>query len=134
MHSDHLRELCLAQPGSFEDFPFGPETSVFKVQALRGRSRPGRAKMFALSQLDARPLSVSLKSDPNLAVELRRTHPEITAAWHLDKRHWNGVDLSGTLQEDLVQAMIEDSWDLVVAGMTRAEQADLGWVRLTEDS
>ena len=67
-----LRSLCLALPGAFEDFPFGPTTSVFKVAAAGGT-----AKMFALSDLTAPALSVSLKCEPALAEQLRAAHPEI---------------------------------------------------------
>lgn len=72
-----LRELCLGFPGAYEDFPFGPEASVFKVRAPSGgEERTG--KMFALSSLDADPLQVALKCDPALAVQLRAAHPEIS--------------------------------------------------------
>ena len=73
MDATALREFCLSLPGTFEDFPFGPEASVFKVRA------PGRtAKMFALSDLQSPRLSISLKCEPVLAQQLRTAHPEIT--------------------------------------------------------
>ncbi|MDN5725690.1 MAG: MmcQ/YjbR family DNA-binding protein [Propionibacteriales bacterium] len=128
MDAQRLRAACLALPGTYEDFPFGEETAVFKVQAFAGtpRARPGR--IFALSGLHVTtPLTVSLKCEPQLAVELRRDHREITPAYHLNKEHWNGVDLTGALPDDLVLAMVEDSWDLVVAGMTVRERANLDW-------
>ena len=117
-----LRGLCLDLPGAFEDFPFGPESSVFKV-----RAGAGRAKMFALCALDATPLMVSLKCEPELAVQLRAAHPEITGAWHMNKTHWNQLDLTGSLEDRLVQDMIEDSYDLVVASLPRRDQEMLRW-------
>ena len=63
-----LRDLCLGFPGSVETFPFGPETSVFKVAG----------KMFALSRLAERPLGISLKCEPLLAEQLRATHTTIS--------------------------------------------------------
>jgi predicted DNA-binding protein (MmcQ/YjbR family) len=129
MDAAQLRELCLGFPGAYEDFPFGPEASVFKVRSPRGGDeRPG--KMFALSTLAAVPLRVALKCDPALAVQLRAAHPEITGAWHLNKRHWSDVRLDGTLAEEDVRDLVEDSYDLVVAGLPRAHREALGWSRL----
>lgn len=80
MDSARLRTLCLSMPGAYEDFPFGPDASVFKVRALvEGARHP--SKMFALSALDAIPLSVSLKCEPSLAVKFRADHDEISAAY-----------------------------------------------------
>ncbi len=115
-------------PGSYEDFPFGPDASVFKVRALvEGARHP--SKMFALSALRGEPLSISLKCEPSLAIHLRATHDEITTAYHFDKVHWNGVGLDGTLPDQMIIEMIEDSYDLVVSTLTRKQQALLGWSR-----
>lgn len=116
MTPDELRAACLAHNGAVEDFPFGPEPSVFKVAG----------KVFAISVLDGRPLSVSLKCDPELALSLRATYPAIVPGYHLNKRHWNTVTLDGSLSEDMVLGMIEDSYDLVVGSLTRAQRAALG--------
>jgi predicted DNA-binding protein (MmcQ/YjbR family) len=104
-------------PGAVEEFPFGPETSVFKVAG----------KIFALSALASRPLRVSLKCEPELAEQFRATYPAITGGYHLNKRHWNTVVLDGTVPEDLVGDMIEDSYDLVVAKLPTATRKKLGW-------
>ena len=112
-----LRKACLALPGAEETFPFGPENSVFKVAG----------KIFALSRLKGRPLRVSLKCEPALAEGLRAAHPEIIPGYHLNKRHWNTVYLNGELPARMVVEMIEDSYDLVVARMSRATQERLGW-------
>ncbi|MFD1214810.1 MmcQ/YjbR family DNA-binding protein [Arthrobacter sp. GCM10027362] len=127
MDGPALRSFCLSLPGAFEDFPFGPEFSVFKVRA--GAS----ARMFALSGLDARPLTVSLKCEPVLARQLRAAHPEITGAWHMNKTHWNGVRLDGALADSMVRDMIEDSYDLVVSGLPRPDREALGWARLAKE-
>jgi len=107
-----LRELCLGHPGATEEFPFGETHSVFKVEG----------KMFAISGLGERPLSVSLKCEPELADQLRLTHPEIKPGYHLNKRHWNTVTLDSTIEDRLVGDMIEDSYDLVVDGLPRARR------------
>lgn len=125
-----LRAICLGFPGAFEDFPFGPEFSVFKVRAAISGGASQHAKMFALSSMDPENWSVSLKCDPVLAEQLRTAHPEITGAWHMNKTHWNGVRLDGSLPDDMIRDMVEDSYDLVVASLSRKQQEQLGWARL----
>ena len=112
-----LRRACLARKGVTEAFPFGPQTSVFKVAG----------KMFALSALRSEPLKVSLKCEPELAEALRDSYAEIQPGYHLNKRHWNTVSLDGSLSDEMVRGMIEDSYDLVVAGLPRAARERLGW-------
>ncbi|WP_240630200.1 MmcQ/YjbR family DNA-binding protein [Specibacter cremeus] len=121
-----IRAAALALPGVYEDFPFGPETSVFKVVApvTGGAARVG--KVFAIAGLDTAPLSVALKCDPELAPQLRLANPGITPGYHLNKRHWNSVDCS-LVERSLVLDMLEDSWDLVVAGLPRTQREALGW-------
>ncbi|KAA6213206.1 MmcQ/YjbR family DNA-binding protein [Streptomyces albofaciens JCM 4342] len=114
-----LRAVCLDFNGAVEEFPFPrhPEVSTFKVGG----------KIFALTTLDAVPLTVSLKCDPELAERLRAAHPEIVPGHHLNKRHWNTVTLTGALDDRLVLDMIEDSYDLIVARLPRARQLALDW-------
>lgn len=127
MDADAVRELCLSFPGAYEDYPFGPETAVFKVRPPASAGSVVDHKMFALMRRDAQPLSVSLKCDPTLAEQLRAVHPEITGAWHLNKKHWNGVRLDGDLSDDAVRDMVEDSYDLVVASLPKGQREALGW-------
>jgi predicted DNA-binding protein (MmcQ/YjbR family) len=124
-----LRGACLSFPGTFEDFPFGPDSSVFKV-----RAPGGTAKMFGLSDLGSPALAISLKCEPDLAEQLRAAHPEITGAWHLNKTHWNGVDCTGSLADDMIRDMIEDSYDLVVATLPKKDRDSLGWTQLSQGS
>jgi predicted DNA-binding protein (MmcQ/YjbR family) len=113
-----LQKLCLGFPGAYEDFPFGPETSVFKVEG----------KLFALSALRSSPLRVSLKCEPELAEQLRGSYPHaVVPGYHLNKRHWNTVLCDGALPDDMVRDMVEDSYDLIVAAMSRAVRERLGW-------
>jgi predicted DNA-binding protein (MmcQ/YjbR family) len=113
-----LRKLCLGFPGAFEDFPFGPEHSVFKVEG----------KLFAISALKGSPLKVSLKCEPELAEQLRASFPDaIAPGYHLNKRHWNTVLLDGSVPDVMVRDMVEDSYDLIVAAMPRAVRERLGW-------
>jgi predicted DNA-binding protein (MmcQ/YjbR family) len=115
MTPDALKAACLELNGAVETFPFNAETSVFKVGG----------KIFALSALDAEPLRVSLKCEPELALRLRAAYPAITGGWHLNKRHWNTVLLDDSVPDRLVREMIEDSYDLVTAGLPRAERLTL---------
>lgn len=131
MDPEALRKICLSFPGAYEDYPFGPETAVFKVRARSGGGTASGGKLFALSSMDLRDFYVNLKCEPSLAVQLRAAHSEITGAWHMNKTHWNGVRLDGTLPDEMVHDMVEDSYDLVVAGLNRKQQEQLGWARLS---
>jgi predicted DNA-binding protein (MmcQ/YjbR family) len=111
-----LRRWCLQQGGALEEFPFGPEHSVFKVGG----------KMFALSALDRSPLEVSVKCEPDLAVELRNSYRAIRPGYHLNKRHWNTITLDGSLSDQLVRDLIEDSYDLVVSALPQRVRNQLG--------
>ncbi|ANW20275.1 MmcQ/YjbR family DNA-binding protein [Streptomyces clavuligerus] len=104
-----IRAFCLDFNDAVEEFPFGPETSVFKVAG----------KMFALGALDAAPLRLNLKCEPEIALRLRAEYPAIVPGWHMNKRHWNTVTVP-ELPARMVEELIEDSYDLVVAGLPRA--------------
>jgi predicted DNA-binding protein (MmcQ/YjbR family) len=112
MDKDELKTRCLALPGASEEFPFGDEVSVFKVGG----------KMFALSILDAEPLQVSVKCDPELAVQLRSAYPAIAPGYHLNKRHWNTITLDGSLPDEMVTDLLGDSYDLVVASLPKVRR------------
>ncbi len=81
--------------------------------------------MFALSNLNASPLKVSVKCEPELAEQLRATHDAVAPGYHLNKRHWITITLDGSLADPTVSDLIEDSYDLVVAGLTRATRKRL---------
>ena len=117
MDAAALRAWCLEQTGAIEDFPFGPDHSVFKVAG----------KIFAISALDRTPLDVSVKCEPELAVALRHSYPAIRPGYHLDKRHWNTITLDGSLPDQLVRDLIEDSYDLIVSALPKRLREELGW-------
>ena len=113
MDSRELKTRCLGLPGASEEFPFGDEVSVFKVGG----------KMFALCSLDALPpLQLSVKCDPELAVQLRSAYPAIRPGYHLNKRHWNTITLDGSLPDEMVTDLLGDSYDLVVASLPKARR------------
>jgi predicted DNA-binding protein (MmcQ/YjbR family) len=117
MRASQLRDYCLSLAGAQETFPFGPNTSVFKVEG----------KMFALTALAGDPLQVSMKCDPALAEQLRDAHPAVRPGYHLNKRHWNTVTLDGSLPDQLVRDLVEDSYDLVVSALPQRVRDQLGW-------
>jgi predicted DNA-binding protein (MmcQ/YjbR family) len=111
-----LRTRCLRLAGAEETFPFGPETSVFKVGG----------KIFAIAALGAPSLRVSVKVAPELGERLRASYREIQPGYHLNKRHWITIDPQGSLDDAMVRDLIEDSWALVAASLPRAARAGLG--------
>lgn len=111
-----LRAHLLTFPGSVEDLPFGPDVLVFKVAG----------KLFALLPTTGEPPRVNLKCDPGRALALRAHHPSIQPGYHQDKRHWNTLLLDGSLPAELILELVEHSYALVVAGLTRAQRAALG--------
>lgn len=112
---DRVIGACLRLPGAVEDYPFGDGVAVFKVAG----------KMFALVPLDERPGSVSVKCDPDMAIELRRQYPAITPGYHLNKRHWNTIEFDGSVPEDELLDLIAHSYDLVVARLPKATRDKL---------
>ncbi|THF71191.1 MmcQ/YjbR family DNA-binding protein [Deinococcus sp. Arct2-2] len=115
-----LRAACAALPHSQETFPFGLDTLVWKV------GLPDAAKMYALTGINADPLTLSLKVRPEDGDTLRAAHAAIVPGYHLNKRHWVTVTLDGSLPDDLVQELLAGSHALVLASFTRAQRAELG--------
>ncbi len=115
------REFCLSLPGAVECTPFGPDTLVFKVGSdPRGEG----GKMFSYAGMEGFH-RFCVKCDPALAIELRERHPEITRGIHSNSAHWNTVRTDGDLTDGFLREQIQGSYDLVVAGMTRAARAAL---------
>lgn len=112
-----LGAYCLAKIGTEREWPFGPQAAVFKVGS----------RIFAILAEDEQPARISLKCEPALADQLRDTYPAVGAGYHLDKQHWNTVALDGTVPEDELLGWVDDSYDLVVAGLPQYVQRSLGW-------
>lgn len=110
MYIDEFRDFCLALPGVEESLPFGPDTLVFKVGG----------KVFALAGLENNPPWANLKCDPEYAVELREKHPEtVTPGYHMNKKHWNSVQIQGGIPEKLVRELIQHSYELVLESLPK---------------
>lgn len=112
---DQVLAACGAKAGSVEDYPFGDEVAVFKVAG----------RMFALVSLGPAPGSVSLKCDPGLAVDLRARYPAVAPGYHLNKRHWNTITLDGSVPGEDVLELVDHSYDLVLAGLTKGQRDQL---------
>jgi predicted DNA-binding protein (MmcQ/YjbR family) len=107
-----LRAYCLSKPSATADHPFGSGTLVMKV----------RGKMFAIIGEEGNPITISLKCEPEIAPLLRSAYKSVSPGYHLNKKHWNSITLDGDVPLDLIRDWIDDSYDLVVAGLTRRER------------
>lgn len=115
MNFETLRTYLLQKPGATEDFPFDSTTLVIKVSG----------KMFALVGINDEPLRLNLKCDPIKAEFLRENHAAVLPGYHMNKRHWNTVVLDGTIPDDEIALMIDDSYHLVVQGLPKSIRSDL---------
>ena len=102
---DHkkVEKYILSMPNSWLDYPFGKEAAVYKTND----------KMFAIIAEKSDPVRLSLKCDPNLAETLRAKYETVLPGYHLNKKHWNTVVLTGQLSWEEIQDLIKHSYDLV---------------------
>jgi predicted DNA-binding protein (MmcQ/YjbR family) len=112
MNIEDLHEICLSVKGATETFPFDDVSLVFKVMN----------KMFALLPLDADRLQITLKCDPNLAVELREQYPCVEAAYHFNKKHWNTIYVDGTMTKDDIIRWVNHSAAAVIRKLPKKQQ------------
>lgn len=120
MDYDKLIHYLESKPGAQRDMPFGPDALVFKILN----------KMFALLAWQADPLTISLKADPIDALILRKQYSAVKPGYHMNKKHWITATLDGSIPDSELRLMIDESYDLVAAGMTRADRAhlkEMGW-------
>jgi predicted DNA-binding protein (MmcQ/YjbR family) len=99
-----FREYCLTKPGASEEIPFGPDVLVFKVHG----------KIFALAALDEVPPTVNLKCDPDLALDLRDRYEQVRPGYHMNKKHWNTVEIETGIPDVELRKMIDHSYNLVI--------------------
>ena len=104
-----FREYCLKKPQVTESTPFGPDVLVFKVGG----------KMFALAALDETPATVNLKCDPDLALDLRDRYEQVTPGYHMNKKHWNTVEIDTGIPDSELRKMVDHSYDLVVESLPK---------------
>ena len=112
MNIEEVREYCLQKKGVTEGFPFDNDTLVFKVMD----------KIFLLTSLTFQPFRVNLKMDSELAKEYREKYPDVIPGYHMNKKHWNTVEIDGSLSDDMIKNLIEESYNLVVIALPRKKQ------------
>ncbi|MGH3435952.1 MAG: MmcQ/YjbR family DNA-binding protein [Sciscionella sp.] len=112
MTREQVIATCAGFPQAVKDYPFGDGVVVFKVAG----------HMFALVSLDGDPGSINLKCDPDIALDLRARHPAVHPGYHQNKRHWNTVELDGSIVDDELREMIDHSYELVVSQLPRAQR------------
>lgn len=106
MDIESLRLYCLSLPQTTEDFPFDQTTLAFRVAG----------RIFAMLDLENTRWFV-LKCQPEYAIDLRERHSDITPAWHMNKKHWNQLNIFGTLPHTLIQSLIRHSYNQVLCKM-----------------
>ncbi len=114
MNIEELREYCLSLNGVSENFPFDETTLVFKVSD----------KMFCLTDLEDE-FAIALKNEPEKNIELREEFPAVKPAYHMNKEHWNSIKVDGSMSDDMIKNLIDESYDLVVMKLTRRQQQEL---------
>jgi predicted DNA-binding protein (MmcQ/YjbR family) len=119
-----FREYCLRKPGACEETPFGPDVLVFKVGG----------KMFALAALNAVPPTVNLKCNPDLALDLRDRYAQITPGYHMNKKHWNTIEIDRGIPAVELRRMIDHSYELVVESLPKARRVNRGRQRASRSS
>ena len=112
MNLEEIRLYCLSLPEVTEDLPFDENTLAFRVCG----------KIFALLSLNSTPLTINLKCEPSLAIELRERYTSVRPGYHMNKAHWNTVTLDGSVPRAVVQSWVEHSWQRVAAGLKRDER------------
>lgn len=115
MDVESVVEYCVSKKGTTETFPFDETTLVLKVMN----------KMFALIPLESIDPKISLKCDPERAIELREEYEGIEGAYHMNKKHWNMVDLQSGISDALIRDLIDHSYELVVASLPKKDRVAL---------
>jgi predicted DNA-binding protein (MmcQ/YjbR family) len=102
MNIEILREYCISKKNVTESFPFGDDTLVFKASD----------RIFVLANIEGN-LSINLKCDPSLAIELRERYSSVVPGYHMNKKHWNTIYIDGSISDKEIFAWIDHSYDLV---------------------
>ena len=110
-----FKKYCYSKPGVSEDYPFDEETLVMKVGS----------KMFACGSIVRSPFKMNLKCDPDMVHNLRDSFDEIEPGWHMNKAHWNTVNLEGELELDKIHWLIDLSYDLVFSKLKKSEKEEI---------
>lgn len=115
MNYEQAEAYLLSQPEAIKDFPFGPDVAVFKI----------REKMFATLGIEKGVANMNLKCDPDEALALRDIFAAVKPGYHMNKKHWNTIVLDGSIPTGQIELMIDQSYDLVVSKLTKAQRISL---------
>ncbi|AFL69296.1 MmcQ/YjbR family DNA-binding protein [Sulfurospirillum barnesii] len=108
-----LNDYCLSFKGALKEYPFDDTTAVYKVGN----------KIFALIDEERNPPRINLKCDPYYARELRELYENVTAGYHMNKKHWNTIICDRNLEDALILGWIDDSYELVYKGLSQKMKA-----------
>jgi predicted DNA-binding protein (MmcQ/YjbR family) len=111
---EELRDYCLLKPGATEGFPFGEETLVFKTGG----------KIFLIAGLDDGD-RFNVKCDPELAVDLRERYTEVQPGYHMNKKMWNTVLMTGSLTRKQLHEMIDHSYTLIFNSLPKKAREEI---------
>lgn len=112
LNIEQIRDYCIKKKAVTEEFPFDEETLVFKVAG----------KIFLLASLETIPLQINIKCDPEKATELREEYDSVIPGYHMNKNHWNTIIIDGIVPERKLLEWIDDSYSMVVAGLTKTQR------------
>ena len=114
MNIEEFRDYCMSMKGVTEEFPFDETTLVFKVMG----------KMFALAGITDFN-SINLKCDPDEAIELRERYYSVQPGFHMNKTHWNTVEVSGDATDEKIYLWIDHSYELISKSLTKKLKEEL---------
>jgi len=115
MQLEQLKKLLLEKNSSYVHFPFGEIYMVFKILD----------KVFAIIAIEENPLRINLKCEPNDAIAYRDIYDSVIPGYHMNKKHWNTIILDGSVPLEVLKDMIDQSYDLVFAKLTKKQKQEL---------
>ena len=114
MNIEEIRVFCIQKKAVTEGFPFDETTLVFKV----------KDKIFALLNLHG-DTSINLKNQPEKNIDLREQYPAIIPGYHMNKKHWNTVNMDGSVSAKLLKQLIDESYQIVVDKLPKKLKEEL---------
>jgi predicted DNA-binding protein (MmcQ/YjbR family) len=119
MKQEKLEKILLSKSCTRKEFPFGDDVAVFKV----------KNKIFALYGFEDGTIRLNLKCEPNDAIAFREIYECVIPGYHMNKKHWNTIILDDTMEDRVLEEMIDDSYDLIVSKLTRKQKEELNQIK-----
>ncbi len=116
MNIEEFRNYCLSKQEVTESFPFDDTTLVFKVAN----------KIFSLTSIEG-DFWINLKCNPDKAVELRQNYRAINPGYHMNKKHWNTINIDGSLSVEFIKELIDHSYELIVKSLPKKDRERFGF-------